>query len=420
VESLDRLSRQTARKALRTLESIVEEGIVVVTLGDGREYTQASLDQDPLSLLMSLFVFIRSHEESLTKSRRLKAAWSAKRAKAVADKVPMTAKTPAWIESKANKLRLIPERAKVVRRVYRETLRGSSPWQIATALNKEGVPAFGTGRHWHRSYVIKLLANPAAMGDAVLRSYKDGRHSERMPMATVTGYFPAVVTAQQWRRVQDMRTSRQPKVTSKGITSLLAGLALCPVCGGRTTTSNKGDGWLYLVCAAAKVGACTYKAIRYGDVEQALLERWEELLDLAPSGSKEGRELDRQLEDVQAGMEGNDAAIEAMVEAMETGRRPVAAVGRLAELEAEREQLKAKESELIAKHAALAPDVVSAKIRAARAAFEAMNRPAINAALRQLLSGVVVDHRDMTLVFRWRHTAMESSIMFGMPAVVEQ
>src|SRR3974390_3192733 len=36
VESLDRISRQSARKALNVLNSIVDEGITVVTLSDGR------------------------------------------------------------------------------------------------------------------------------------------------------------------------------------------------------------------------------------------------------------------------------------------------------------------------------------------------------------------------------------------------
>src|SRR5689334_1241100 len=49
VESLDRISRQTARKALRTLEDIVESGITLVTLTDGKTYTAESIDQDQMS-----------------------------------------------------------------------------------------------------------------------------------------------------------------------------------------------------------------------------------------------------------------------------------------------------------------------------------------------------------------------------------
>jgi DNA invertase Pin-like site-specific DNA recombinase len=95
VESLDRISRQAARRALRVLEEIVDEGITLVTLNDGKAYTEASLNDDPVSLLMALLTFIRANEESATKSRRLKEAWKQKR-KAAADR-PLTARAPAWL-----------------------------------------------------------------------------------------------------------------------------------------------------------------------------------------------------------------------------------------------------------------------------------------------------------------------------------
>ncbi|MFN7121738.1 MAG: recombinase family protein [Hydrogenophaga sp.] len=83
VESLDRISRQTARKALRSLEDVVEAGAVVVTLNDGRKYTNENLDSDQIALLLSILTFMRAHEESAMKASRLKAVWSEKRSQAV-------------------------------------------------------------------------------------------------------------------------------------------------------------------------------------------------------------------------------------------------------------------------------------------------------------------------------------------------
>ena len=80
VEQLDRLSRLTPRKAVSVLEDIVETGVSVVTLTDEREYTADSLDTDHMDFIMSVLTFMRANEESATKSRRLKAAWEAKRA----------------------------------------------------------------------------------------------------------------------------------------------------------------------------------------------------------------------------------------------------------------------------------------------------------------------------------------------------
>ena len=51
VESLDRISRQTVRKAVRTLKSIVETGITVVDLSDnGRIYSTETSTTTPLPL----------------------------------------------------------------------------------------------------------------------------------------------------------------------------------------------------------------------------------------------------------------------------------------------------------------------------------------------------------------------------------
>src|SRR6202022_4615118 len=72
--SLDRISRQAARKAVRVIEDIVEAGITVVDLSDGgREYSAATLDSDPFLFIMMVLKFIRSNEESATKSVRVAA-----------------------------------------------------------------------------------------------------------------------------------------------------------------------------------------------------------------------------------------------------------------------------------------------------------------------------------------------------------
>src|SRR6516225_9604093 len=51
VESLDRLSRNKPRKAVRLLERICEEGITLVTLSDGKVYDETILDEDPMAFM---------------------------------------------------------------------------------------------------------------------------------------------------------------------------------------------------------------------------------------------------------------------------------------------------------------------------------------------------------------------------------
>jgi DNA invertase Pin-like site-specific DNA recombinase len=65
VESLDRLSREHVKKALPRFIDLLNDGIDIVTLADGRRYTSDFTEMD---LIMSIFVMSRAHEESSTKS----------------------------------------------------------------------------------------------------------------------------------------------------------------------------------------------------------------------------------------------------------------------------------------------------------------------------------------------------------------
>ena len=74
VESLDRLSRDTMSEQMSLFIGLINAGLTVVTLADGQTYSKATINADLSKLMLSLVVMMRAHEESLTKSRRLKAA----------------------------------------------------------------------------------------------------------------------------------------------------------------------------------------------------------------------------------------------------------------------------------------------------------------------------------------------------------
>ncbi len=163
VESLDRISRDKARRGIAKLQDICDEGIAVVTLADGKVYTSDVLDDDPMALMYAFMVAIRANEESAMKARRLKAAWQGKRLKAA--EAPLTSRCPAWLQLKTDRsgFVVIKDRAAVVRRVYRMLLDGHGQERIAAALNGEKVPTFGSAAMWHRSYIQKLTGNPATI-----------------------------------------------------------------------------------------------------------------------------------------------------------------------------------------------------------------------------------------------------------------
>jgi DNA invertase Pin-like site-specific DNA recombinase len=87
VESLDRLSREQVRDAMKLFLEIVDAGVVLVTMCDGQIYSRQTIDSDFTRLIISLTVMARAHEESRQKSHRLRAVWQHKQGLASQQKV---------------------------------------------------------------------------------------------------------------------------------------------------------------------------------------------------------------------------------------------------------------------------------------------------------------------------------------------
>ena len=422
VENLDRISRQTARVALRTLEDIVDAGVVVVTLSDGKQYTKKTLDEDQLSLMMAILTFIRAHEESAIKGRRVRAAWDNKRTRAVEHGTPLTKRTPGWLILGANgKLRLDQRRAALVRRVFKMTLSGLGQNAIALAFNREKVPAFNADR-WHRTYVKKLLSNPAVVGRLVAHrvEYENGR-KVRKPVLEVEDHFPAAITKEDWHRVQEMRDvgssgsrSRSAPKGQAALQNVLAGLARCPKCAGTMTRINKGPtgGYAYLTCAKAKAGAgCEYRNVGMRNVELTVLGSVGELVGTMPTGNDD---LDARWPEVQDGLSDLREQAGRVTDAIAQRGHTGALGDRLASIEEAITEMEAEEAAL----SAAVEDRPLLSIKVAELTKETAksvpDRAQVNALLRQMLKGVVVDYPRGKLVFQWKHGG-ENELTFAMP-----
>lgn len=411
VESLDRISRQAARKAARVLEEICDAGITLVTLIDDKAYTAESLDEDPLAFLFAVLIFMRGNEESATKARRLKSAWERKRA--TASDRPMTSRAPAWLKLEGDHFTVIGERAEIVRRMFGDTLQGCSPHSIAEALNVECVPVFGRGKYWHRSYVVKILANAAVIGTVIphTEDSKDGKRV-RVALEPIAGYYPPIIDPDSFYRVQSLRMGAlsplRGRHASKEVSNIFGGLAKCARCGGSMTRINKGGSgrtpWVYLVCAAAKTGAgCHYEAQPYAPIEQALLMHGVPMVANAPTGAGND-ELDRQIEKAALGVEALDDHIGELLNSQMHRASPIVA-RRIRELEAHRDEAEKELDGLRARSVATSGLLVQSKIRDLIAALDTvpLNRTLVNTLLRQTFERIDVDIDNGTLLFTWRH-----------------
>jgi DNA invertase Pin-like site-specific DNA recombinase len=247
VESRDRLSRAPIFDALRVFLDILEKGIAIVTLADGMKYSGRSDDanKDFTSLVVSLAIMARAHEESLTKSRRLKAAWSAKRQDIGQKK--LTCQCPAWLELSADRTiyEHDPERVAVVRQIIDLMRSGHGKTAIAKRLNKAGVPSIGwrgKDKTWFESYITNIVKSRALIGEFQSHRTEDGK---RVPVGEPErDYFPRVISDEEFALLQDLISERGSKAggaRERSFANLFTGLAKCGYCGGSMVCINKGE-----------------------------------------------------------------------------------------------------------------------------------------------------------------------------------
>lgn len=421
VESLDRLSRQKPRKAVKLLERVCEAGIVVVTLDDGRIYTDEVLDDDPLALMVALLVAARAHEESAKKGKRVAEAWGRKRANAGSQ--PLTRLCPGWLRLRDDRsgFDLIPERAAIVRRVFDMTLDGTGQHDIAKTFNREGVPVFGRGSMWHRSYVKKLLAEPAVVGIFTpQRLERLAGKKVRIPTEPVEGYFPTAVDRETFDKVASIKSGRSATTGGGGgMANILAGLARCPACSSTMTRVNKGSskkaGKPYLVCTRAKAGAgCEYRQVRLEYVEEAILTKASALMIELPSPEEQ---LQNEWQGLQATEGGIGDEMDNIISAIAASGHSIALLDRLRATEAAQDEVRKQLDEVEGRLA----DAISNRVQHTVARLvdatedEQADVPLINATLRQLFEAVEVDHGTGFLNFHWKHAEVITSIMYEWP-----
>jgi DNA invertase Pin-like site-specific DNA recombinase len=423
VENIDRVSRQGFWDALPTLQNIINAGIVLVTLTNEKKYDLETVRRDPMTIMELCFGLVRAGEESSLKARRVGEAWAAKRAKV--GTTPMTARVPGWcvLDRASGKIKLVPERAVVVRQVFKLTLKGLGQDSIAKQLNAKRVPTFGRAKHWQRSYIAKITSNPAVIGTFLPHvKRKEVDDGKRKPLDPVYGYYPPVVDKATFTRVQALLKSRTPlrgRHAANGVVrNLFSGLARCPKCGGTFTRVYKGSGpkgGAYLACALAKTGGgCKYHAVRYDPVEAAFLREADRVLNEVPAGDATG--IDAAVEEAEAALSYFDDQRENLVDAIQTGGSN-ALVERLKAVEKEVLELRRDHEELLIQQADAAGPLLARKVSDLLATLrrKPLDRAAANALLRQLFTGMVVDYtgKARTLTLHWKHGG-ESTLVYGM------
>jgi DNA invertase Pin-like site-specific DNA recombinase len=207
VENLDRLSREDIQPALLLALNLLQAGIRIVQL----KPTEMVFDDksDTMPVMMMMMELSRGNSESKMKSERIGKAWAEKKlaAQQGRDQPPrkkdrrvtqsLTDRLPGWVEERNGKLCLIPAAAAVVRRIFKMAADGYGAPSIIQKLTAEGVPSIGRTSRWTRAYIGTIINGRRVLGD-----YQPRDRNGKPVGDPVPGYYPAVVTEDEWLRAR--------------------------------------------------------------------------------------------------------------------------------------------------------------------------------------------------------------------------
>lgn len=283
VESLDRLSRDSALNAFRLVSEILLSGITIVSLLEGVEYSEEALKKDPNALFLWLGTAIRANQESVLKSQRIRESWQNKRNKARDEKRVLTSRLPGWLRlagsGPSQKIELWPERAELVRWIFEKTIAGYGRRRIVQHLNLTKVPPFRGSKEWHSSIVVKILKSRAVLGE--FQPYTTDPTGRRLPDGDlIPDYYPPLIPLKDFNQANAAILSRRAAAGRRGPTlpNLLQGLVYCRACGSRMSLQNKGampKGGRYFVCSSNDRSASCSNSTRWrlDRIESAVLDR---------------------------------------------------------------------------------------------------------------------------------------------------
>ncbi|WP_137822839.1 recombinase family protein [Pseudomonas sp. D(2018)] len=242
VEAIDRAGRLEPLEMFPILSEIVVAGVTIVTLDDGVRYDRESVNNQHLFLLIAKIQ--QAHQYSAALSRRVKASYESRRAKARAGEA-VKVRTPVWLDKNGH---LIPELAPLIQQAFED---------FATGIGEKRI---------HRRIADKhpLLTS---LDPTTIRRW--------MSLKVAIGYwddipdvFPAVVDKELFYRVQQRLLPKDdaPKPTAAR-KYLLSGLVKCGICGSNCTVKNQKGKGTFFICGKrhrlGEIGCENNKTVPY-------------------------------------------------------------------------------------------------------------------------------------------------------------
>lgn len=306
VKDMSRFGRDYLKVGFYTEILFSEKDVRLIAVNDNIDTERGENDLAPMMNLFNEW-YVRST------SKKIRAVWQAK-----GKSGERLAVIPPYgyrkDENDPKQLVIDEESAAVVRRIFRLSVEGNGPAQIARLLNGEHVlnpSAYKYERgilqkarpckdpyFWNTTTVHKILDAPEYLGQTVnfktySKSYKDSRSRPNAPenQLVFEDTHPAIIDMETWEIVRSMRQHKR-RAPRYGNPGLFSGVAYCSDCGSKLYfhtraiknkwgTRHEGS----YSCSEYRKGVqyqesrkCTCHFIRESQLEQLVLEELRDLL----------------------------------------------------------------------------------------------------------------------------------------------
>ncbi|MFR6598701.1 MAG: recombinase family protein, partial [Finegoldia magna] len=240
-----------------------------------------------------------------------------------------------YTKDEEGKLVIVPEEAKIIKRIYREYLEGASLRDIKVGLEKDKIVNGAGNKKWHVSNLNQILTNEKYMGDALLQktytvdflNKKRVKNDGIAPQYYVENSHEAIIPKEIFMRVQEEMDRRANMVSGKGKRRIysskyaLSSIVYCSKCGDiyrRIAWNNRGKKYtVWRCCTRVTHGpdACEARTIREEDLQEAVVEAINQLISesselkeiikeniekaITGDGSSQIEEIDKEMLEVQ-------------------------------------------------------------------------------------------------------------------------
>ncbi|EPL7611253.1 recombinase family protein [Enterobacter hormaechei] len=313
VENLDRISRDDAWSALDIFKSILSKGIVIVTGMDEKVYKYADVKNNPTDLIISLLMFTRAHDESLTKKNRVESQARSlirhnltRKSGTPAKSIESVGQNVWWVDTKSGYVTPHPMYFSAAQKIIELKQSGETLLGIQRYLNKHypapkkriykdqtGQALTPKTEQWGK-HLIRTFLNPTVHGQKVFTLDKRDESGAIMcdpdtdaPLKetlTIPDYYPALMSEIDYltlskldrHRAITRSSSKYPEGNPEPEIPLLSGIGIlfCGKCGSFMFKSGSSKNKYRYICGSKIVQGkpCGKKGFTSYQLEHTVLQ----------------------------------------------------------------------------------------------------------------------------------------------------